>query len=250
MPNNKDSNDSVIKEFSRFANEYHRYNIIQTNVASILAKHISRYNYDTILDIGCGNGVLYRKLHKLQQPIKHYYAVDLSSSMLELHPNDKSITKLNLDFNNPAFISNLPFNHIDIISSSSALQWCNHLDKFFKDISTISDNLCVAIFTSNTFKTLHNIARIISPIHSKEHILNTSKKFHKPLHHITKKYKLYFECKKDMFQYIKKSGVSGGKRRLSYQQTKALISSYPYDYLEFEVIFLSTYDFKEDKNPL
>ena len=240
MPNNKNSNDSVIKEFSRFANEYHKYNIIQTSVASSLAKHISKYNYHTILDIGCGNGVLYHELNKLQKHIKHYYALDLSSSMLELHPSAKNITKLNMDFNNPSFISTLPFKHIDIIASSSALQWCSHLDKLFENISHLSNHLAVAIFTSNTFKTLHQLAHIKSPILSKEDILSASKKFHKPLYHITKEYRLYFKSKKEIFEYIKKSGVSGGEKKLSYKQTKALISSYTYDYLEFEVIFLST----------
>ena len=244
MPNNKNSNSSVIKEFSRFANEYHKYNIIQTSVASSLAKHISKYNYNTILDIGCGNGVLYHELHNLQKSIKHYYALDLSSSMLELHPSAKNITKLNMDFNNPSFISTLPFKHIDIIASSSALQWCHNLDKLFKDISYLSNNLSVAIFTSNTFKTLHQLAHIQSPILSKDDILSASKKFHKPLYHTTKEYKLYFKLKKEIFEYIKKSGVSGGKKQLSYRETKALINSYPYEYLEFEVIFLSTNQFK------
>jgi len=240
----------VIKEFSRFASHYQNYNIVQTQVASFLAQYIQKHHCSEILDIGCGNGVLYNKLKKLSVNIEKYYALDISSSKLKLHPNAKEIQKLQLDFNDKDFISKLPFFHIDTIVSSSALQWSNNLENLFDNLSLLSDNIFVAIFTSNTFKTLHDIASIISPIHSKEHILYTSKKFHKPLYHITKKYKLYFECKKDMFTYIKKSGVSGGERRLSYQQTKALINSYPYDYLEFEVIFLSTYNLKEDTNPL
>jgi malonyl-CoA O-methyltransferase len=41
-----------------------------------------------------------------------------------------------------------------------------------------------------------------------------------------------------MFRYIKKSGVSGGKKRLGYKEMKALMKHYPLDYLEFEVLFV------------
>lgn len=48
----------------------------------------------------------------------------------------------------------------------------------------------------------------------------------------------FFEDNLSKFRYIKKSGVSGGKRRLSVAQTKALIQNYPLEYLEFEVLFV------------
>jgi len=41
-----------------------------------------------------------------------------------------------------------------------------------------------------------------------------------------------------MFRYIKKSGVSGGEKQLSYKQIKHLMKAYPLDYLEFEVLFI------------
>ena len=53
-----------------------------------------------------------------------------------------------------------------------------------------------------------------------------------------KKYKLHFESVREMFNYIKKSGVSGGEKQLTYKQTKQLMKSYPLDYLEFEVLFV------------
>jgi malonyl-CoA O-methyltransferase len=41
-----------------------------------------------------------------------------------------------------------------------------------------------------------------------------------------------------MLNYIKKSGVSGGEKKLTYKQVKNLIKNYPLDYLEFEVLFV------------
>ena len=55
-----------------------------------------------------------------------------------------------------------------------------------------------------------------------------------------KNYRLYFETIEDMFRYIKKSGVSGGEKKLGYKQMKQLMDTYPLDYLEFEVLFVES----------
>ena len=54
------------------------------------------------------------------------------------------------------------------------------------------------------------------------------------MHHYT----LEFDSTREMFKYIKKSGVSGGEKKLSYKQTRYLMETYPLDYLEFEVLFV------------
>jgi malonyl-CoA O-methyltransferase len=41
-----------------------------------------------------------------------------------------------------------------------------------------------------------------------------------------------------MLRYIKRSGVSGGKRQLSIKDIKRVVDRYPLNYLEFEVIFI------------
>ena len=51
-------------------------------------------------------------------------------------------------------------------------------------------------------------------------------------------YQLEFETTREMFKYIKKSGVSGGEKQLSYRQIKQLMENYPLKYLEFEVLFV------------
>ena len=54
----------------------------------------------------------------------------------------------------------------------------------------------------------------------------------------TVQYKLNFTSVHEMLRYIKRSGVSGGVKQLSYKQIKNLIANYPLDYLEFEVVFI------------
>ena len=52
-------------------------------------------------------------------------------------------------------------------------------------------------------------------------------------------YKLEFDNKKELFDYIKKSGVSG-KSELTFEKAKKLYKEYNLNYLEFEVIFVKT----------
>jgi malonyl-CoA O-methyltransferase len=117
------------------------------------------------------------------------------------------------------------------------LQWCDNFNKTIYDIVHHSSDIALAIFTNNTFKTLHQIASIKSPIISQEQILDTLSSQKKVFDIEIKEYRLSFESKKDIFRYIKKSGVSGGDKLLSYKETKRLIEEYPYDFLEFEVVF-------------
>jgi malonyl-CoA O-methyltransferase len=50
-----------------------------------------------------------------------------------------------------------------------------------------------------------------------------------------------------MFQYIKRSGVSGGEKQLGFKEIKVLMNSYPLDYLEFEVLFVNTVSHAKNK---
>ena len=61
-------------------------------------------------------------------------------------------------------------------------------------------------------------------------------------------YKLEFDNKKDLFDYIKKSGVSGGNASLDFADAKKLYKEYNLNYLEFEVIF-ETVTFEKLINP-
>jgi malonyl-CoA O-methyltransferase len=44
-----------------------------------------------------------------------------------------------------------------MVISSSALQWSNDLKKIVKELSKITNEINVVLFTSNTFKTIQNI---------------------------------------------------------------------------------------------
>ena len=220
-----------IREFDRNAHSYQRYKIIQTRVARYLVQGVKSKGRN-ILDLGAGSGEVYRAIG---WEFDRFIAVDMSANMLRFHP-ERKVKKILCDFDSNECLDTLSQESIDLVFSSSALQWSQDLDRTLANIAKISSNVAFALFTSNTFATIHKMLGITSPISSKEEIIDTLCR-HFMLHLETRTYRLFFLEKKDLFDYIKKSGVSSGRKRASIKELRTLIRDYPLNYLEFEVVF-------------
>jgi malonyl-CoA O-methyltransferase len=223
---------NIKREFSKYANEYQKLNIIQKKIIQKISPLLENKN---ILDLGCGNG----SLLEFSKP-KNYIGIDFSEEMLKLNP---SKNLYNLDFNTQKCWDFINKQNFDILVSLSALQWAENLEFIFTNIKNLNKNYILAIFTSNTFKTLHKTANITSPIHSKEEILEKSKILNPKIEIIN--YQLEFENSLEMLRYIKKSGVSSGEKKLSYKEIKRVIENYPFNYLEFEIVILKSKNMRE-----
>ena len=229
---------TIIKEFSRFAHQYEQHNMIQARVAKRVVEKLPKNSYGTILDIGCGSGQVFRNIEKKHIQFKTFTAFDSSAAMLALHPDSLQIEKICADFNSSTFTSALDKKAYDLVVSSSALQWSSDLHFTIGTIATLTNIFHAAIFTSNTFKTLHETAGVTSPIYSAEEVQRMIERHYKDVKFELHTYSLQFDSVRDMFRYIKKSGVSSGEKKLSYQETKSLMQNYPLDHLEFEVLFV------------
>jgi len=228
---------NVIDEFSRFANLYDTYNIIQMKVATKLVSMVESREYKGILDIGCGSGLIYKEIVKSGISFKNFIAVDFSKEMLDIHPNSTKIKKLHFDFNSIDSFIKIKKDKYDFIISSSALQWSVDLDMTIKEMSKLSHKFYISFFTSNTFSTLHKVAGVKSPIYSKDTIVDIVNKYFNASFELVS-YNLEFSNIYEMLKYIKRSGVSGGNKQLSYKKMKNIIEHYPLDFLEFEVLFI------------
>ena len=227
----------AIQEFSRYAHEYETYNVIQSEVAESLVKQIASQHFTTLMDMGCGSGEVFKNLDKYDVSFDHFIALDSSKEMLNIHPSDPNIEKICADFNRTETFEMFTLPPKSLFLSSSALQWSKDLDFTLSEIAKKISHGYFAIFTSNTFKTLHQTAQISSPIYSAETLKKTIEKYYHAMFEL-KEYKPHFKTVREMFNYIKKSGVSGGEKQLTYTQTKALMEKYPLDHLEFEVLFV------------
>ena len=230
---------NVIQQFSRFANLYETHNIIQLHVAKKLVGMIEYKDYKRIIDIGCGSGSIYKNIIENSIKFEEFVVADLSKEMLDIHPRSSKIEKISFDFNDINSFKDIRDKQYDMVISSSALQWSQDLDMTLKEISKISDKFYFAFFTSDTFKTLHKTTKLKSPIYTKEFIENHINRYYNASFEVIN-YQLDFNSVYDMLRYIKQSGVSGGKKQLSYKEIKRVIEDYPLDYLEFEVLFVKT----------
>lgn len=224
----------IVKEFSRSAHDYSKYSLIQRKVADHLISLISDKHYDTIIDIGAGDGEVYRLLEKSKIRHNNFIAFDASENMLKLHPSDSKVSKYLGNFDSKDDLQSLP-KHSTVISSSS-LQWTKDLEMTLREISLLGTKFYLSVFTSNTFRQIHDFSKVNSPIYSKEDLHEAINKYF-DLEISTQIYRLEFSTNRKMLEYIKRSGVSGGQARLSYKESKRLLCYYPYNYLEFEVLF-------------
>lgn len=226
---------SVKNQFSKYAKEYQNHNIIQQIVAKSLVRELTSQP-KRILELGCGSGQVFSHI---SWEIDFYKAIDFSASMCELHPKASNIEVKCFDFDTQEFINEIKNDSYDIVLSSSALQWSKDLSKIIKHISYITNEINAVLFTSNTFKTIQKITKIKSPILDESSIKKAFSKYFK-CEFETIMYKLEFDDKKELFDYIKKSGVSGGNTSLDFKEAKKLYKEYNLNYLEFEVIFVKT----------
>ncbi|MBN2782892.1 MAG: methyltransferase domain-containing protein [Campylobacterales bacterium] len=223
----------VSSEFSKYAVEYGTYNIIQKKVIDKLLAYL-KCKPKHILDLGCGSGELCKKI---DWKYNHFVGVDFAHGMLELHPKSQFIECIYGDFNDAKLFEHLSHFKFDYIVSASALQWADDLEIVFQNIKSLKTDVALAIFTSKTFDTLNKTAGLDSILRDASEVKELSEKYFDADFEVVN-YKLEFESVRDMFRYIKKSGVSGSRKVLNYKQTKKLMDEYPLNYLEFEVVFI------------
>lgn len=223
----------ISSEFSKYALDYNSYNVIQNRVIEKLLSYV-KHKPKNILDLGCGSGSLCKAI---KWDYEHFSGVDFAHGMLELHPKSSKIELIYADFNDSALFENELTYIYNIIFSASALQWADDLEQVFSRIKKLNAPVALAIFTSNTFKTINKTASIDTILKSAEEVCELGKKYFNAKTEVVN-YKLEFESTRDMFRYIKKSGVSGSRKVLSYKESKKLLREYPLSYLEFEVVFI------------
>jgi len=223
------------QQFSKYALEYQTLSTIQNAVAQKLLSLVVG-EPKRILDLGCGSGAL---CERISWEYELLCGVDFAEGMLMLHPKAKNIELINADFNTNALFEKLSQNSYDYILSSSALQWAKNLDETFKNIASLKTPIALAIFTSNTFASLNRAASLDSLLSSAEEIRVLQERYFNANFEVAS-YRLEFESVREMFRYIKRSGVSGSRNIMSVTEMKRLMREYPLSYLEFEVAFISS----------
>jgi malonyl-CoA O-methyltransferase len=154
--------NKVGRSFHRQAAEYDRYASVQKRVVSRLISLVHTHAFrvpETILDIGCGTGQLLSALRE-QYPHSRLYGLDLAYNMTQCASERLGTDVLFVN----ADAESLPFRNksIDLLVSTSTLQWLDTLDVFFMQAHrVISSNgmLCAAFFGGKTLCELRECFR-------------------------------------------------------------------------------------------
>ena len=163
----------ISTEFSKYANQYGTYNVIQNRVADRVLENLN-FKPKRVLDIGCGSGAVCKKI---DWEYESFTGVDFAKGMLELHPKSEKIELFYGDFNNDTFFDTFFIDKYDCVVSASALQWAEDLDTIFFNLGRFNKRFSLAVFTSNTFKTLNETASLRSILKSAEDIDKIQKKY-------------------------------------------------------------------------
>lgn len=223
----------VKKRFSKQAQNYHQLNIVQKNVASDLIRSIGS-NPKKVLDLGAGSGAVYSAI---DWDLERFIAVDFSNEMCEIHPKGANIEIVNADFNSPADMQNLTkYRPLDLIISSSALQWSVDLAQTLDLIKALEADIAIALFCDKTFQDLREFANLRSnlPSQKKASDLITSR-FDVEI--FMREYEINFNSARELFSYINKSGVGGGFKKVAFSKARNLLECYPHCTLRFEALF-------------
>jgi len=161
------TNKNMVKQrFYRSIVTYNQSAIVQKNIAQELVRMVSSIEglkLDNILEIGCGTGFLTDAILKQYQP-RQYILNDLVGLMQD------EITKITSkhNFSRWSFIEGdaekIPFpGHLDLVISSSTIQWFQDLVSFFKAISLSLKNngtLALSTFGEKNFQEIKAISNI------------------------------------------------------------------------------------------
>lgn len=222
-----------IKErFNKYAPNYEQKSIIQQKGAALLVEHLPK-ELGKVIDLGCGGGRLFRLLEHNQLSFSHFMGVDFAKSMLQLHPKGNNITLLSSDFNSQATFEELKEFGANTLLSASALQWAKDIDSTFRNCAHIAPFGAFFLFSAGTFKTIHKIAQVKSPIYPYYKLERAFLAYYKASKVERLGFKFSFNSTHEMLRYIQQSGVSGDLR-LSYRAIKRVLEEYPLDFLEFE----------------
>jgi malonyl-CoA O-methyltransferase len=260
----------VANRFERFAAGYKARNFIQRRIASELIAELNSINLAAaetcraelngklpkrefcfweklkVLDLGSGDGAVYSAIADLNptdpdasaREVKEFFALDFSKSLLQLHPSGEKIRKIRADFNDPDAIAALrnyaPF---DLVISSCSLQWAGDLANLLAAIAKLTDKIALAILTDRTLAVLRELSKSPKQMPSAEFLRSAIAQNFPKAKFQTRSYRAEFADTKELFKYIRESGVGGGEKRLNFAETKRLIAEFPHKYLDYEALF-------------
>ncbi|MEO1942439.1 MAG: hypothetical protein ABGW77_06060 [Campylobacterales bacterium] len=188
-----------MESFGKRAPLYHRYSLVQ----NWAREGLSRWVRGRVLDLGAGSAGLCRVVG-----VQFYLGVDSSPEMARLNRCPVVVA----NFDQFPILEVVKRYQITQIVSFSALHWSKNLEGLFQRIGQSGREYLLLLFTGESFQELHRRLGITSPLPREREILEWAEKGLPNLHSASLSYTLHFPSPRELFRYLRGSGVSGGVR--------------------------------------
>lgn len=125
----------------------------------------------------------------------------------------------------------------DAVISSSALHWCEDLERLAECLALMVPHCYLALFTGASLGELHRYLGVNSPLPSAM-VLQQCLSGYFALESQIERYELSFENGRALAGYLRNSGVGGGYATGSFAKLKKLINDSGRWHVSFEVLYL------------
>jgi len=198
----------IIKDnFSRAAKDYDLHSKMHQDIIAELLFRLPKISLTTILEVGCGTGLLTKRLIE-SFPEAKIIATDIAQGMVEFAKKTLAPSPPNIEFIE-AEGEGLPFedNTFDLVISSSALQWmdCRKALAEFKRVLKPGGTLAFSTYGPKTLIELKELGFSVNDfptIEALEKELPKNTKLEAEIH------KIEFKNPLDLLKYLKAIGAS------------------------------------------
>ncbi len=240
----------IRQNFSASAERYNTWATSQEKAAKILTTKITKKDINTILDIGCGTGILIEKLLKKFSSAK-ITGLDFAPKMIE-HCQQKWPAQIFECADAEHFNSDEKY---DLITSNFTFQWFSDLAKTmlsYWELLTIDGQMAIALPIDGSLAELataalkeNNKLPALHRLPSEKEITKIINGFPNCRIKICQKEKLtsYYGTPLQAMHSLKKIGaVYKNNNNYSYQEMRNLLKNYPTEQINNKIVYPLSYN--------
>lgn len=232
-------NPKIIKnQFEKSLETYNQNAIVQEIMAKKMVLELKNWqkDFETILELGCGSGLLTKKLQE-NLSFKSYFANDL------VEKSKNYITKIIPDAK--FYIGNAlkikPSLKMDLIISNAMFQWFKNLEKISSHCENLLNKdgiLAFSTFSPDNFKEIRALTGLSLEYKTCDEIINVFSKNFQILHKEEFIYTMKFSNPLELLAHIKKTGVNSlASQHWTFKDVKEFCDNYKNKYPEITLTY-------------